>query len=105
MAKVFTSQEIRNDINELIRQYVGNNESETAFVQQNLTASFIIHGNTLYPVLQELVLDVFQNPTEEYANTKIAEFSYGIHLTCPIPIIADAMVDILGELITDFCFG
>lgn len=105
MAKVFTTTDIRNDVNDLINKYIGDNNNETAFVQQNLTAAFAVNGNILYPTLEELVLDVFQNPTEEYANNKIAEFSYGIHLTCPIQILADAMVDILGELITDFCFG
>lgn len=105
MAKVFTMKNIKEDINDLIDKYVGDSESETAFVQQNLNAAFAVNGTILYPTLEELVLDVFQNPTEEYANNKIAEFSYGVHLTCPISILADAMVDILGELITDFCFG
>lgn len=105
MAKVFTAENVREEIGDLVNTYVGKDDHETAFVRSSLIAAFTVNGNILYPTIEKLVLDIFQNPTEEYARFQIEQFSYGIHLTCPIQILADAMVGILGELITDFCFG
>lgn len=102
MAKVFTSEAIRNDINELINTYVGENDTKTAFVQSSLRASFDMVP-ALYNIIEDGILEIFQHP--ENAETEIAAFRTGIHMTCPFYDVAEAMADIYAELASDFCFG
>lgn len=99
MAKVFTVENVKSDLHELIDQFHGSSEEETAMVKEALNITFNL------PLMEDsivaIVMQVFEHP--ETANLNIVAFSANMAHTCPFPFMVDAMTSILIELISDFC--
>lgn len=97
--KIFTIENVKSDLHELINQYHGSSDEETAMVKEVLNITFNI------PLMEDsivaIVMQVFEHP--ETANLNIVAFTMNMAHTCPFPVMVDAMTGILTELISDFC--
>lgn len=99
MAKVFTVENVKSDIHTLIDQYHGNSEEETTMVKEVLNITFALPG--MEDAIVTVVMEVFEHP--ETAALNIAAFKAAMLISCPFPVMVDAMTAILTELISDFC--
>ena len=103
MAKVFTVNDIKNDISNVISQYVGVNDEDTAVTQRILTYAFTFPG--IPEMITAGVLRVFENPelAPKLAEEEVKSFRRGMSETFHDERMIDACTAVYCELISDFC--
>lgn len=99
MAKIFTAQDIKNDIDKVISEYVGENDEDTAVTQFILRFAFSFPG--VPEMITEGVLRVFENT--DLAEAEVRSFQYGMSLTCRDENMINACAAVYAEVISDFC--
>ena len=99
MAKVFTKQDIINDIETIISQYVGETSEDTEVTKVVLRFTFNFPG--LVDLICENIMGIFLNP--ETAENEINAFKWGISQTCSNQQMIDACTAVYCELVSDFC--
>ena len=97
--KIFTIENVKTDLHNIIDQYKGSSEEETQMVKEVLNLTFTLPG--MEDAIVANVMWVFEHP--ETAAITIAAFRASMLNTCPFPVMVDAMTAILTELISDFC--
>ena len=97
--KVFTKQDIINDLNTIIDQYVGETDEDTEVTRAVLHFTFNFPG--LIDLVCENMLGIFMNP--ETAENEINAFKWGISQTFHHQQMIDACTAVYCELVSDFC--
>ena len=99
MEKIFTKQDIIDDVNKIIDQYVGETDEDTEVTRAVLHFTFNFPG--LIDLVCENMLGIFMHP--ETAENEINAFKWGISQTCSNQQMIDACTAVYCELVSDFC--
>ena len=97
--KVFTAKDVQKDIDNVISQYMGNSEEDTAVTQCVLRFAFAFPG--IPEMITEGVFRVLEHP--ETAEAEVNSFRYGLSLTCNDNNLVNACTVVYAEVISDFC--